>query len=155
MATEIERKFLVEEPPGSAELGGGVPIRQGYVAEEDGVSVRVRITDVAAQLTIKAGGGIARTEVELPLDVADAEALWPFTDGRRIEKRRHEIPLRGDDVAELDVYAGPLEGLLTVEVEFADEDAAAAFTPPAWFGRELTGVPGWSNLELSRHGIPE
>jgi adenylate cyclase len=154
MATEIERKFLVEEPPPHA-LGRDVPIRQGYVAEEDGVSVRVRITDVAAVLTIKAGAGVARTEIELPLDVAEAESLWPFTEGRRIEKRRHEIPLGGDDVAELDVYAGPLDGLLTVEVEFVDEEAAAAFTPPAWFGRELTGVAGWSNLELSRHGRPE
>ena len=154
VATEIERKFLVQQAPGADERGAGTPMRQGYVAEEGGVSVRVRITDTAARLTIKAGSGVARTEVEVPLDPAEAESLWPFTEGRRIEKRRHDIPLGGDDVAELDVYAGPLDGLLTVEVEFGDEDAAASFTPPAWFGREVTGEPGWSNLDLSRNGRP-
>lgn len=154
MGTEIERKFLIERVPDEVPLGSGVVIRQGYVAEEDGVSVRVRITATEAWLTVKAGHGVARTEVEVPITPADAEALWRHTEGRRIAKRRHRIALADGHVAELDVYDGPLAGLRTVEVEFASHDAATAFQPPAWFGRDVTDVPGWSNLELSRHGIP-
>jgi adenylate cyclase len=154
MATEIERKFLVDRLPDAAELGAGVAMRQGYVAEEDGVAVRVRITDDEARLTIKAGDGVSRTEVELPLDVDEAESLWPFSEGRRITKRRHRVALAGGHVAEVDVYAGPLDGLLTVEVEFESDEDAGAFVPPSWFGREVTTEPGWSNLSLSRDGIP-
>jgi CYTH domain-containing protein len=152
---EIERKFLVDEPPDAAQLGTGESIRQGYVAAEEAVSVRVRITDREAWLTVKAGGGVARTEVELPLSEEQADALWPHTEGRRIVKRRHRVALDGDDVAELDVYAGALDGLITVEVEFDDEAAADAFEPPAWFGREVTHESGWSNLSLSEHGRPD
>ena len=53
-----------------------------------------------------------------------------------------------------DRYEGALEGLVTVEVEFPTEEEAARFEPPGWFGRELTGEPGWSNAALARHGRP-
>ena len=63
------------------------------------------------------------------------------------------VPVAGG-VAEVDRYGGELDGLWTVEVEFDSEQAADAFTPPAWFGTELTGTPGWSNGDLARHGRP-
>lgn len=154
VAVEIERKFLVGELPTGLNLGHGEQIRQGYLAEEGDVAVRVRITDRAATLTVKAGRGRARTEVERPLATEEAESLWHHTGGRRIAKVRHRIELDDGNTAELDDYAGPLDGLLTVEVEFEDADAASAFDPPAWFGRDVTDEPGWSNAELARHGRP-
>ncbi len=54
----------------------------------------------------------------------------------------------------MDLYDGDLDGLCTVEVEFADRAAAGAFEAPGWFGAELTGQPGWSNAELARDGRP-
>jgi len=41
-----------------------------------------------------------------------------------------------------------------VEVEFASSDDAERFSPPEWFGPELTDVPGWTNAELSRALAP-
>jgi adenylate cyclase len=163
VATECERRFLVEELPAADELGadlaGGEHLRQGYLAEENDVVLRVRITTeleaTSAVITVKAGGGLSRVEVEVPIALDEAEELWPHTIGRRIEKVRHRIPLGpGGDVAELDVYEGALSGLLTVEVEFDSEDAANEFVPPAWFGREVTGRQEWSNAALARHGRP-
>jgi adenylate cyclase len=155
---EIERKFLVRNIPTAAQLGVGVQIRQGYIAEDDPVTVRIRITDAQSTLTVKAGSGLARTEVEVVLTTEQAEALWPHTVGRRIDKVRHRVFV--DDgatrrVAEVDVYAGTLAGLCVVEVEFDSEAAAAAFTSPEWFGDELTETPGWSNAALARHGRPD
>jgi CYTH domain-containing protein len=106
--SEIERKFLVDAA--IPELGHGTPIRQGYVAEEGEVEVRIRITPDAALVTIKAGRGRDRTEVELPLSIGEAEALWPHTAGRRIDKVRHRRDLGDGVVAEVDVYAGALAG---------------------------------------------
>ncbi len=153
MAIEIERKFLVHEPPPADVLGDGVRYRQGYLAGEGDVDARIRIGSTAAWLTVKAGRGLARTEVELPIDVADAESLWPHTEGRRLEKVRYRVPVDGG-VAEVDRYAGELDGLWTVEVEFANGADAGAFVPPSWFGQEVTNEPGWSNSALARRGRP-
>ena len=154
MASEIERKFLVPEIPGPDVLGSGTAIRQGYLAVDRGVEVRLRLTEGAATLTVKAGAGLQRCEVEVSLTEADARELWPHTDGRRLEKTRHPVALEDERLAEVDLYAGALVGLCTVEVEFPSESAAVAFSPPGWFGPELTGDPGWSNAALSRDGRP-
>lgn len=154
MSEEIERKFLVDAVPGGDERGPGQRLRQGYLAEDGDVAVRIRITDAAAVLTVKAGRGLARTEVEAEVSTADADALWIHTAGRRIEKVRYRIPV-GGAIAELDVYEGALDGLLTVEVEFASVGDANAFRPAAWFGREVTGDDRWTNASLARRGRPE
>lgn len=153
---EVERKFILPEPPSAERLGPGVHIRQGYLAEQDGVEVRLRITSESATLTVKAGTGLSRTEVEVEISAGQADTLWPHTASRRIDKTRHRVLLDGTlgHVAEVDVYAGALAGLCVTEVEFSSEAAAAAFVPPAWFGRELTGQQGWSNAALAREGRP-
>jgi CYTH domain-containing protein len=153
MATEIERKFLVRTLPASETLGPGAALRQGYLAEEGEVEVRIRLTDGVATLTVKAGRGRSRTEVEADLDPTEAEDLWPHTEGRRIEKVRHEVRL-GPVVAEVDVYGDALDGLVVVEVEFPSATEADGFAPPDWFGPELTGDDGWSNASLARSGRP-
>ena len=62
MAVEIERKFLVTEPPPGDVVGDGVPLRQGYLAGEGDVETRVRIAPRGAWITVKAGRGVSRTE---------------------------------------------------------------------------------------------
>jgi CYTH domain-containing protein len=152
MPQEIERKFLVAALPDP--LGSGVHLRQGYLAVDGDVEVRIRLDDKGPRLTVKAGAGLARTEVELPLPDEAAEDLWPHTERRRVEKVRHRQTLEGGAVAEVDLYEGDLDGLLTVEVEFPGEAEAAAFQPPSWFGSELTGQAGWSNASLATRGRP-
>ena len=158
MITEIERKFMVAELPTGDRLGPGVQIRQGYIAEDDPVNVRVRITDAKSTLTVKAGSGLARTEVDVEISLEQAEALWPHTAGRRLDKTRHRMSLGAGathHIAEVDVYAGSLVGLCVVEVEFTSEAEAATFVPPSWFGDELPDTPGWSNAALARQGRPD
>lgn len=156
MTTEIERKWMLDQLPDATQLGAGVPIRQGYLAEEGDVSARVRITPKDATLTVKAGTGQSRTEVELPISPEQADALWPHTANRRIVKTRYRVTLDAADglVAEVDDYDEALAGLLTVEVEFPSDDAATAFEAPAWFGREVTGAREWTNAALARNGRP-
>ena len=52
------------------------------------------------------------------------------------------------------MYSGALTGLSVAEVEFATEDAADAFEPPAWFGREVTDDPRFKNQRLASEGAP-
>ena len=149
---ERERKWLVRRLP--AGLGDGTPIAQGYLAREGTVAVRVRRKGARHLVTVKAGAGASRTEVEWEVSASQAEALWPHTEGRRVEKVRHELEVPGG-VAELDVFAGGLAGLVLVEVEFASDEALAAFQPPDWFGPEVTDHGGYGNSTLATRGVPD
>ncbi len=148
---EIERKFLVDDLPSG--LGPGVSIRQGYVALDDATEVRVRAKCDAFTLTIKGGHGVERAEVELDLTPDQFDGLWALVGDRSLTKTRHEIPVRGG-LAEVDVYEAALTGLVVVEVEFPSISDADAFTPPAWFGAELTGDVRYSNARLAIGGAP-
>lgn len=154
VATEIERKWVVTTVPEDVDLGPGTPLRQGYLCRDGAVEVRLRRQPRSSTLTLKAGSGLTRVEIERELDEAEADALWVHTVGRRLEKTRHRVEV-GDITADVDLYAGPLEGLCVVEVEFTSEDAASSFDAPAWFGREVTGDRRWSNAALADDGMPK
>ena len=150
---EIERKFLLARGPG--ELPAGEAIEQGYLAiAPDGVEVRIRRRAGRATLTVKSGPAHVRVEEELEIDDRRFEALWTLTEGRRIAKTRHLVPLPDGLTAELDVYGDALEGLLVAEIEFSSLEASAAFDPPAWLGREVTGDARYANQSLALHGTP-
>ena len=150
---EIERKFLLDEPPEGLDDRPGTKIRQGYIAiTEAGTEVRVRKEGKRYSLPIKEGHGLARGEEEVEIGPAQFASLWPLTKGRRIRKVRHEVPHDGLTV-QVDVYSRRLKGLVTAEVEFPDEDAARRFQPPAWLGREVTGDEQYSNQGLARNGL--
>jgi adenylate cyclase len=156
---EIERKFLVPEPPADLERFASTRIDQGYLAvADDGTEVRVRRRDERAALTVKGAagaGGRTRVEEEIGIEADRFERLWPLTEGRRVEKTRHEIPAGDGLTIELDIYGAALDGLVIAEVEFASEDDADAFEPPPWFGREVTEDARYKNQRLASDGAPE
>jgi len=150
--SEIERTFLVDQlPDGRSEA---TRIQQAYLAIDGQVEVRVRRRDGGAVVTVKAGRGLERTEVETPIGADDADALWDVAGERRIDKRRSTMAI-GDLTAEIDEFDGALAGLCLVEVEFDSRDDAARFEPPDWFGTELTDDDRWSNRSLAVHGRPD
>ena len=150
---EIERKFLLSRAPHP--LPEGESVEQGYLAvAPDGTEVRVRRRAGRCTLTVKSGPAHVRIEEELDLDERRFGALWPLTEGRRIVKTRHLVPLDGGLTAEVDVYADALDGLLTAEVEFASSEASLAFAPPDWLGDEVTGDARYANQTLALHGPP-
>ena len=152
---EIERKFLVEAPPGDVGRHPSSAIEQGYLAiEPGGIEVRVRRRDGKAVLTAKAGTGRTRAEEEVAIDADAFERLWPLTAGRRVEKVRYLIPAGDGLTIELDVYGGDLAGLVVAEVEFPDEATADAFAPPAWLGADVTDDERYKNHRLAVDGRP-
>lgn len=151
---EIERKFVLDSVSEDRDLGPGTTIDQGYLAVGETTEVRLRRKGEACLLTVKRGSGLARAEFEISLDRHQFEALWPATAGRRLEKTRHRVRVEGG-TAEVDRYGGALAGLTTAEVEFASTEAAEAFEPPSWFGREVTGDERWLNKNLALHGRPQ
>src|SRR4051795_7447584 len=136
---EIERKWVPAQPPPGLEMRASKRVEQGYVALDDaGAEVRVRRSGGKHVLTVKSAPGLTRVEEELPLDAGQFASLWALTEGRRVVKTRYLVPLGDDLTAEVDVYEGPLSGLLTAEVEFPSQAAAEAFAAPEWLGRDVT-----------------
>jgi adenylate cyclase len=152
---EIERKFVLAGRPPQLDASPRQAIEQGYLAVgDDGVEVRVRNCAGECTLTVKSGPDLVRVEEEIPIDERRFSALWRLTEGRRIAKTRFLVPLDGGLTAEVDDYADPLSGLLTAEIEFPSEAASAAFAPPDWLGREVTGDERYANRSLAIAGMP-
>ena len=107
-----------------------------------------RFLGFVRSLTFKQGTKGAREEREIRLSVDQFDALWPATVGRRLTKARYDVPWKGRTI-EIDIYRGRLAGLVVAEVEFDDQRSCAAFEPPDWIGRDVTGKPKYSNVALA------
>ena len=152
---EIERKFLVPALPPGLDAAPRTRIEQGYlVVGPDGSEARVRRRDGACTLTVKTGGGLSRGEAEIALSADQFDTLWPATGDRRLVKTRYVLDGGAGLTIELDVYDGALAGLIVAEVEFGSERAAGAFTPPPWFGAEVTDDDAYKNRRLATDGRP-
>ena len=149
---EIERKFLVRELPGPLNQYENAALEQGYLCI--GPVVRVRQEGEKYYLTYKGSGQMVREEYNLPLKEKSYLHLIAKTDGYRIRKIRYRIPLPGPEgfIAELDVFTEPGR-LVMAEVEFESQEQAEAFTPPPWFGEEVTFRREYHNSYMSRYGI--
>ena len=151
MATEIERKFLVNHPPIET-WGQGIIIRQGYLARGTQATARVRIADDRGWLTVKGQTvGISRLEFEYEIPLADAEGLLTLCEGHLIEKTRWCIP-HHKHLWEVDVFAGVNAGLTIAEIELRDEQEE--FTRPPWVTEEVSDDPRYFNGYLSRTPYP-
>ena len=146
---EIERKYLVLHLPGPLESYPCRILEQGYLNTSP--VVRIRRDNDRYELTYKSAGLMSRQEYNLPLDDKSYEHLLTKIDGRLIKKKRYMIPLSSALTAELDIFEGDLAPLMLVEVEFDSEDAANSFSPPDWFGEDVTFSGKYHNTDLSTH----
>ena len=147
MAKEIERKYLVINDSYKHMATNSIEISQGYLSRKIEATVRVRIANQTARLTIKgANSGIVRNEWEYEIPLNDArEMLSNCVSGRLIIKTRYIVPFAGY-VWEVDNFHGDLEGLTIAEIELPDKDPT--FSLPPFIGREVTGDPAYYNSNL-------
>lgn len=147
--TEIERKFLVTSDAFRAQATMQYEIMQGYLCKEPGKTIRVRIRDTRAFLTIKSSRlreGLAKFEWEREIDLADARELMQLCLPGAISKTRYIIPTSNERKWEVDVFHGRLDGLVLAEIELGDEHEA--FERPDWLGEEVTGQPQYYNANM-------
>lgn len=146
---EIERKYLIGQPPENYSSYPSRIIEQGYLSTDP--VVRVRQDGDSFYLTYKSKGLMAREEYNLPLTEESYRHLLTKADGNIITKRRYMIPLEDTGlIIELDVFSGKFQGLILAEVEFPDLESAKSFVPPSWFGEDVTFSGEYQNSRLSR-----
>lgn len=151
---EIERKYLVASLPENLDSYPHVEIEQCYLCTSPTVRVR-RMGDVHI-LTVKEnlskgreGEAIHNREEEFLLSAESYKRLKAKCEGRPVLKTRYKILLNGGLIAELDLFHGVHQGLQLVEVEFPDTAASDAFTPPDWFGEEVSSDCRYRNSWLA------
>ena len=148
---EVERKWLVPKAPTLSKLKH-VKILQGYLpGVKSGTEVRLRREGNKYFETIKVGSGLERDEWEVELSKKQFKVLWPTTRGRRLAKTRYNISYKAKRI-ELDIYRRNLRDLKVAEVEFDSPKQARSFSPPPWFGKEVTGQRKFRNSSLAEKG---
>ena len=145
---EIERKFLVRGTDYKVLARSSSHIRQGYICSGHGRTVRVRLRDGQAFLTIKgpsADGGLSRYEFEKEISMDEGEQLMLLCEPGIIDKTRHLVDY-GGHTFEVDEFHGDNDGLVMAEVELRAVDEP--FDKPAFIGREVTGDRRFYNSHL-------
>jgi adenylate cyclase len=146
MGVEIERKFLIDRDKLET-LKNGYQITQGYIKTIDHTTVRVRIRDKDAFLTIKGKStGASRLEFEYPIPLLDAnDMLTNLCQTSFIEKTRYLVKHEGH-VWEVDIFEGSNKGLVVAEVELGSENET--FSLPNWVTKEVTDDMRYFNSNL-------
>ena len=147
MAKEIERKYLVTDSSYRSMATRTRHIVQAYLNRDPRATVRVRIADGRACLTVKGkNDGAVRDEWEYEIPEPDARAMiGRCASGRVIEKTRYVVAYGGFDW-EVDEFEGELKGLTIAEIELPD--ARTVFILPPFAGDEVTGDPRYYNSSL-------
>lgn len=146
---ETERKFLVVGEFKS-QIYNATRIQQGYIASNNGRTVRVRIRGDKGYLTIKGPSGlkgITRYEFDTEIPLDDARELMEICEPGIIDKTRYLVKSPdGRHTWEIDEFYGDNEGLVLAEVELSHE--SEEFQKPEFIGREVTGDRRFYNSHM-------
>jgi CYTH domain-containing protein len=148
MSVEVERKFLVTSEAWRADARA-CHIRQGYLCLGADATVRIRLADDEAFLTVKSRTeGISRAEYEYRIPFADGAAMLETLCARPIiEKVRYFVDYGGRTWV-VDVFEAENDGLVMAEVELGHPDESVDLPP--WAGDEVTADPRYRNSALVR-----
>ncbi len=148
---EIERKFLVTSEDFKKEALSQKRIQQGYLSSIPERTVRVRIKENQAFLTIKGASnetGMSRFEWEKEISVDEAKKLLLLCEKGVIDKTRFEVKI-GNHTYEVDEFYGENQGLIMAEIELNSENET--FEKPNWLGKEVTNDKRYYNSYLSKN----
>ena len=146
MGLEIERKFLLKSSDWRKLVEEENLIKQGYLNSNAERTVRVRVKNSTAFLTIKGKSqNTVRQEFEYEIPLVDAESMLKLCEPPLIEKTRFIVKYRGK-TWEIDEFEGENKGLTIAEIELSSEDER--FDIPEWIGDEVSQDARYFNSSL-------
>ncbi|WP_298781186.1 CYTH domain-containing protein [uncultured Polaribacter sp.] len=151
MSLEIERKFLVKNNDFKKEAYQKKELKQGYLNSDKNRTVRIRIADDKAFMTIKGKSnksGTTRFEWEKEIDKKEAENLLLLCENSIVEKIRYYIKC-DKHIFEVDEFFGDNKGLIVAEIELNNEKEV--YQKPTWLSKEVTGNVNYYNSSISKN----
>lgn len=145
---EIERKYLVKNLEFKSLSKKVSTIIQGYLNNDPNKSVRIRLTENNAYITIKGkslNDGLSRYEWEKKIPREEGVELLKLCKDQLIYKKRYYINIE-DFIIEVDEFLDKNKGLYIAEIEL--DSLNKKLRLPTWIGEEVTGVNKYYNLNL-------
>jgi adenylate cyclase len=148
MAIETERKYLVDASLWKKlKKPVGTVYKQGYIVSTNDCTLRVRLIEKKAYITIKGKAkGISRPEFEYEIPLKGAKDLLKTMGKGGTEKVRYKIRYKGN-LWEVDVFTGDNKGLIVAEIELKHE--FQVFEKPDWIRAEVTDDMRYANSNLA------
>ncbi len=160
---EQERKYIVRGRPWEQapwrDAATSRRLRQGYLNLDPDRTVRVRVGDDGAWLTVKGrSDGDRRVEYEYPVPTEDAAHLLDLADGHVVEKVRHVLDLP-PFTWEVDEFLADNTGLVVAECEHPGGDVPWPPPEPDFVVRDVaTLAPAlrgrFANAALAQDPFP-
>lgn len=161
MKKEIERKYAVKYLPSDIHIEKIQQIEQAFLYKDENTIIRIRKVESKQEIeyvyTVKTKGDIEydnqysigkKYEIESNITKELYEKLLEKKISNVIIKTRIVVPIQNNLKVEMDIYYAYLQGLLTAEVEFPNEEQANDFDKPDWLGEEI-GYKEFSNRKLA------
>lgn len=146
---EIERKYLVVGNSYRSQADKVNHLVQAYLNPDPRATVRIRMSDDKAWLTIKGlNYGIERNEWEYEIPIDDARSmLKECTCSGQISKTRYHVGRW-----EIDEFHGALQGLVIAEIELTAVDEVVEL--PDFVGKEVSDDERYYNSSLAQAPYP-
>ena len=117
-----------------------IPATDTYIAKDSAINDELERLRLAAT-----GALLERPDV---IVVASVSGIYGMGDPQEFASMEQHIVIDQGNRWEVDIYHGPLEGLMTAELEVPTEDYA--YSLPDFVGQDVTGDSSYSNASLSR-----
>lgn len=149
MSIEIERRFLLKNDDWRRLASAPQTLQQGYLSVEKERTIRVRIVNDQAWLTLKGYiSDVSRSEFEYDIPLVHAQTIMATMCPFKMEKKRYQVKF-GGFTFEIDEYFGDNAPLIVAEIELPSEETP--FAKPDWLGEEITSEGKFTNAYLSKH----
>lgn len=144
---EIERKYLIRNLPDLSSCDKKEIIQNYLVTGDESIRIRcIKHNGVSKyKLTYKSGSGLVRRETEIGISERTFNELKQKC-GIPIIKSRYVYNDNGY-IYEIDKFKNCQINPF-VEVEFKSKEEAEKFTPPSWFGLEVTNQNKYQNQSI-------
>ena len=154
MGKEIEHKYIVTGKEFIDMATESHNIKQGYLCKDKERTIRIRIMDTKAFVTIKGEThGDTRAEYEYPIPLDDAMSMMDsLCINPIIEKTRYIVPFKGNNW-EVDMFKGFLDGLILAEIEIPSSEYK--YDIPPFVGKNVTNDARYYNSNLVNGNIPD
>ncbi|MFH0955965.1 MAG: hypothetical protein V1801_01995 [Candidatus Falkowbacteria bacterium] len=138
--TERERVFLIKQLPADINKYAPIPISVGDFFESNSRdALKIKRKGDNYRL-IKKETNTAHERVEHIINIKQGEFNALVKSAVQFHRKNRYIYPYDKYVCEIDYYLDRLDGYVRVEVEFDNDEDMHNFTPPKWFGGEITEI---------------
>ncbi|MBU0530386.1 MAG: hypothetical protein ABIH52_00870 [Candidatus Aenigmatarchaeota archaeon] len=136
---ELERTFLIKKVPDLTKARSAYMIDIYIPKNQEHPILRIRKIGDKYEMTKKSPiGEDSSVQKEHTIILSEEEfASLSSVEGKKVEKKRYYINWNGK-ACEIDVFQGPLEGLVIVDFEFGTEDEKNKFVMPEFCLADVT-----------------